>query len=74
MDGGDREGNVLECTVKGQENELQIDSGLLQCKLQKFKLPSKMTPIGSDLCPLTLEEITVVFEQGDLHGVVIVLD
>ena len=72
--GEDREGNVLECTVKGQENEFQIHSGLLQSKLQKFKLPNKMIPIDSDLCPLTLEEITVVFEQGDLHNAVIVLD
>lgn len=72
--GEDREGNVLECTVKGQENEFQIHSGLLQSKLQKFKLPYKMIPIDSDLCPFTLEEITVVFEQGDPHGAVIVLD
>lgn len=33
-----------------------------------------MIPIDSDLCPLTLEEITVVFEQGDQHSVVVVLD
>lgn len=72
--GEDREGNVLECTVKGQKNEFQIHSGLLQSKLQKFKLPYKMIPIDSDLCPFTLEEITVVFEQGDPHGAVIVLD
>ena len=33
-----------------------------------------MIPTDSDLCPLTLEEITVVFEHGDQNSVVIVLE
>lgn len=28
----------------------------------------------SDLCPLVLEEITVVFKQGNQHHVLIILD